>query len=94
MRNRILSVGIDSALLRTRQAVLMSQGYDCVTATARNVDEKLNAGRFDLVILSVMLEEKEKRRILATLPADTRPLALESLVLPDQLLDMVAKALR
>jgi DNA-binding response OmpR family regulator len=92
MQYRILSVGIDSGLLRTRQAVLASQGYDCVTATARDVDEKVNAGTFDLVILSVMIDGAEKRRILATLPAGTRPLVLESIVLPDQLLGMVAEA--
>ena len=69
---RILTVGIDPALLETRQAVLTSRGYESLTATPADVDEKLRSGRFDLVILSVMLSQQEKRDIQAKLPAGTR----------------------
>jgi hypothetical protein len=62
-------------------------------ATPRDVDEKLRSGRFDLVILSVTLREEEKRHILAKLPAGARPLTLETLVWPNELLRMVAEAL-
>jgi hypothetical protein len=90
---RILTVGIDVDLLTTRQAVLTSRGYDSPIATPGDVDEKLQSGRFDLVILSVMLSQDEKRRIQAKLPAGTRALVLESLVWPNELLRMVAEVL-
>jgi hypothetical protein len=81
------------ASLTTRQALLTSRGYDSLIATPDDFDEKLHSGRFDLVILSVMLSREEKRRIQAELPAGTRSLVLETLVWPDELLRMVAEAL-
>jgi DNA-binding response OmpR family regulator len=93
MRYRILTVGIDIDLLTTRQAMLASCGYDALLATPADVDEKLRSGKFDLVILSVMLSGDEKRRIQAKLPAGTRSLVLQSLVWPKELLKMVADAL-
>jgi hypothetical protein len=88
-----MTVGIDVDLLTTRQAVLTSRGYDSPIAPPGDVDEKLQSGRFDLVILSVMLSQDEKRRIQAKLPAGTRALVLESLVWPNELLRMVAEVL-
>jgi hypothetical protein len=41
---RILTVGIDLDLLTTRQAVLMSRGYDSLIATPEDFDEKLQSG--------------------------------------------------
>jgi DNA-binding response OmpR family regulator len=49
--------------------VLTSRGYESLIATPEDVDEKLQSGKFDLVILSVMLSQEEKRRIQAKLPA-------------------------
>jgi DNA-binding response OmpR family regulator len=63
MGYRILAVGTDVKLLETRHALLASCGYDPMTATPENVDEKLQAGGFDLVILSVMLSEEAQGRI-------------------------------
>jgi hypothetical protein len=71
----------------------MSRGYDSLIATPEHFDEKLQSGRFDLVILSVKLSPEEKRRIQAKLPVGTRALVLESLVWPNDLLRMVAEAL-
>ena len=93
MRYRVLTVGIDVDLLSTRQALLTSRGYDSLIATPKDVDEKLDSGRFDLVILSVMLSQEEKRQIQAKLPAGTRQLVLKTLVWPEELLIMVAEAL-
>jgi hypothetical protein len=93
MRYRTLSVGTDQRLLKTRQAVLTSRGHESLIATPRDVDEKFHSGRFDLVILSVVLSPDEKRHILAILPAGTRPLLLEKLVRPEELLRLVAEAL-
>jgi CheY-like chemotaxis protein len=93
MRYRILTAGVDVDLLSTRQALLASGGYESVIATPGDVDEKLHSGRFDLVILSVMLSAEDKRHILAKLPTGTPSLVLETLVWPDELLRMVAAAL-
>jgi DNA-binding response OmpR family regulator len=90
---RVLSVGIDPGLLKSRQALLASGGYDSVIATSEDVDEKLRSGTFDLVILSVMLSEEEKRLVQAKLHAGTRLLVLETFVWPNDLLRMVADAL-
>ena len=93
MRYRILCVGTDLGLLKTRQAVLDACGYDSAIATPETFDEKLRFGSFDLVILSMMLSEQQKRDIQAKLPAGARPLVLETMVRPDELLSMVAEAL-
>jgi hypothetical protein len=93
MRFRVLTVGTDVGLLATRQALLVSRGYDSLIATPEDVDEKLHSGKFDLVVLSVMLSPEEKYHIQAKLPAGTRPLVLETLVWPDELLRMVTEAL-
>jgi hypothetical protein len=53
----------------------------------------LTSGRFDLVILSVMLSEEEKRRIQAKLSAGTRSLVLKTVVWPDELRHTVVEAL-
>jgi DNA-binding response OmpR family regulator len=90
---RVLCVGIDPGLLSTRQAVLAACGYDCVIATPEDVDEKLRFGTFDLAILSVMLSHEETLTVLSKLSAGTRVLALETIVWPDELLKLVAKAL-
>jgi hypothetical protein len=73
--------------------LLVSRGYDSAIATPEDFDETLRSGRFDLVILSMLLSETEKRDIQAKLPIGTRPLVLKTLVRPDELLRMVAEAL-
>ena len=62
-------------------------------ATPEDFDEKLHSGGFDLVILSMLLSEKEKGDIQAKLPIGTRALVLKTLVRPDELLRMVVEAL-
>jgi PleD family two-component response regulator len=93
MGYRILSVGTDEKLLETRHALLASSGYDPLSATPEDVYEKLLAGKFDLVILWVMLSEDMKCRIQNKLAPGTRLLVLTTLVWPEELLRMVAEAL-
>ena len=81
-------------LLATRQALLVSRGYDSLIATLKDLDEKLLSGKFELVIFSVTLSQEDKRHIQAKLPAGTRSLELEALVWPEELLRIVAEALR
>jgi DNA-binding response OmpR family regulator len=76
-----------------RQVLLTSWGYDSLIATPEDVDEKLQSGKFDLVILSLMLGQEVKRQIQDKLPAGTRPLLLKTVVWPEELRRTVAEAL-
>jgi hypothetical protein len=93
VRYRILTVGTDVGLLSTRQALLTSHGYDSLIVTPGEFDEKVRSDRFDLVILSAMLSQGDRCHIQAELPASARPLVLDTLVWPDQLLRLVSEAL-
>ena len=93
MRYRVLIVGRDVDLLMIRQVLLTSWGYDSLIATPEDVDEKLQSGRFDLVILSLMLGQEVKHQIQAKLPAGTRPLLLKTVVWPEELRRTVEEAL-
>jgi DNA-binding response OmpR family regulator len=93
MQPRVLSVGVDMTLLKTRQALLASRGYDCTTATPIDIEETLATRRYDLVILSVMLGEEQMKRIRGILPPGTKVLSLRYLVQPDVLFEMVESAL-
>jgi ABC-type amino acid transport substrate-binding protein len=89
---RILTVGIDVSLLTTRQALLVSSGYDSLIATPVDFDEKLHSGKFDLVILSAMLTQEEKRLIHATSGRHACA-GVGVMVWPNELLRMLAEAL-
>jgi DNA-binding response OmpR family regulator len=93
MRPRVLAVGVDLNLLQTRQALLSWRGYDSAFATPGDIDEALAAGRYDLVILSVMLGAEQRARIQCKLPAGTKVLSLHYLVQPHELFEMVATVL-
>jgi hypothetical protein len=90
MSIRILNVGVDTSLIETRKLLLASWGFEPTSAYPHDVDEKLATGRFDLVILSVMLGTQEKDRILGLLPAETKALSLEKLVMPAELKKLIA----
>jgi hypothetical protein len=73
--------------------LLVSGGYDAVITTPEEFDGAFNSGGFDLIILSMLLSEKEKRDIEAKLPIGTRRLVLKTLVRPDELLRMITETL-
>jgi DNA-binding response OmpR family regulator len=89
MATRILNVGFDPSLNTTRQLILETWGFEAISACPHDVNEKLEGGRFDLVILSVMLSPEEKERVKALLPADTRVLSLDKLVMPAELKKLI-----
>ena len=89
MQLRILCVGTDASLLKTRRELLSFPGYDCSTAMPLDVDQVLTTATFDLVIFSVALGNEEQRRIQAKLPAETKALLLQHFVTPDELFYMV-----
>jgi DNA-binding response OmpR family regulator len=89
---RLLCVGKDIALLRTRCAVLRQSGYDAQSATVPEAELLLLTEKFDLIIVSAFLDDSEKGRILAA--AGTMPtLMLRGLTLAPDLLVEVERRL-
>jgi hypothetical protein len=91
--NRILCIGTDIGLLVTRRLLLLSRGYDPAIAFPRDVNKEMLCEGFNLVILSVTVEEKDRLRILDIVPTWTRTLVLTNFADPDELLTMVEQAL-
>ena len=89
-RTRLLCVGKDPDLLRTRCAVLSQSGYDARSATVAEAELLLRTDQFDLVIVSAFLDEGEKDRIL-TAPGKMTTLMLRGLTLAPELLGEVAR---
>jgi DNA-binding response OmpR family regulator len=67
---RILSVSYDSTLLRTRQMVLESRGYEVVSAHGfTDAVEKCKSGKYDLLIIGHSIPHNDKRAIIRELNA-------------------------
>ena len=91
---QIVCVGIDRTLLDSRCAVLAHHGYDARPVVFLENEDLLKTAEGDLIILSAMLSEEEKARVLRAIPASTRTLMLDSLIFPSELLRRVAELLR
>jgi DNA-binding response OmpR family regulator len=90
MPARLLCVGRDADLLRSRCAVLSQSGYDARSATVAEAELLLLTEKFDLVIVSAFLDDREKDRILAA--AGKMPtLLLRGLTLAPELLVEVGR---
>ena len=84
-RTRILCIGKDPTLLASRCGILNNEGYD---AKASNVDggfQVLQAGNFDVVILSGTLAKKHGE-FVSDCPTNTQSLVIEGFLFPSQLL--------
>jgi len=88
----ILCVGKDIEFLTVRCAVLACEGYAADWATPDDFPQKLSERRFDLVILSAVLSAEEKRRIHAMIPPEVKVIDLDRLVVPTELLRLVAES--
>jgi DNA-binding response OmpR family regulator len=87
-RARVLCVGKQLDLLRTRCAVLTVSGYDARSATLQEAETLLKTEQYDLVIVSALMSESERDRILAA--ADVTPtLVLRGFTLVSVLLTQV-----
>jgi DNA-binding response OmpR family regulator len=62
---RLLCVGRELELLKTRCAVLSQSGYDAIPATLPEAETLLRREQFDLIVVSAWLSEWERGRILA-----------------------------
>jgi hypothetical protein len=90
----ILCIGEDERLLSTRCAVLMSRGYDATFETVQDVQQQLPNRSIDLVVFSACVEKKEIETVHSALPAGTKMLAIEGMLMPEQLLTLVEVLLR
>lgn len=87
---RLLCVGKDLDLLRTRCAVLSQSGYHAESAIVPEAELLLRTEEFDLIIVSAFLDEWEKGRILSA--AGKMPtLMLRGLTLAPELLAEVER---
>jgi DNA-binding response OmpR family regulator len=89
MTARILCLGRNAELLKTRCAVLTHHGYLADAATIPEGFFQLRSEKYDLLIVSARLAEKSGKR----LPADLPTLVLDGVVFPVQLLQEVARKL-
>jgi hypothetical protein len=88
---KILCVEHDRAVLETRCAVLKYSGYDSVSVSPHGAEVVLSSRKFDLIVLSG-LSEFEQHRIL-NLADGAQVLVLDMLILPDDLLALIAETL-
>jgi len=93
-RARILCIGKDSGLLRSRCAVLTHAGYDAQAAMYSDAESLLRTEEFDLIILSAILSGEEKDHISAFVGSTAPILALKKLVFASELLAEVEQRLR
>lgn len=90
---RILCIGKDPGLLRSRCAVLAHGGYDAQAVMFADADRLLREGSFDLVILSAILNDEERRQISAHVGDPARILILKKLIFASELLAEVERRL-
>ena len=90
---RILCIGKDSGLLRSRCAVLAHAGYDAQAVMFADAESLLQTTEFDLIILSAILSSEERDHISAFI-GDTIPfLVLKKLTFASELLAEVEQRL-
>jgi hypothetical protein len=89
---RLLCVGRERYLLETRCAVLGQSGYDARSATLLEAEALLQTEKYDLVIVSALLSEEEKSRIL-TAVGDSPTLILNGVTFASELLSEVERRL-
>jgi DNA-binding response OmpR family regulator len=89
---RVLCVGKEPDLLRTRSAVLSVSGYDAQSATLPEAESLLQTEQYDLVVVSALMNESERKRILGA-TGSTPTLLLSGFTLATDLLDQVERLL-
>jgi hypothetical protein len=90
---RILCIGADESLLRTRCAVLAQNGYDAVCSLFPGAGGILRSERFDLIVASAFLSDQEKAEVLAIVDDKTPTIMLQGLTMAPELLNLVESRL-
>lgn len=66
----VLSVGLDSVLVRVRNLILQSAGYTVVSATSiREAADRFQNGDFDLMVLCHSVPARERERLIRLIRA-------------------------
>jgi len=90
---RILCIGKDSGLLRSRCAVLAHAGYNAEAVMFAEAESVLRTAQFDLIILSAILSDEERDYISAKVGHATPILTLKKLTFASELLREVEQRL-
>ena len=90
---RILCIGKDSGLLRSRCAVLTHAGYDAQAVMFAEAESLLRTADFDLIILSAILTGEERDQISAFIGNRVPILTLKKLIFATELLAEVEQRL-
>jgi hypothetical protein len=85
---RILCLGRDPVLLKSRCAVLTRCGYEAQPATVPEGYEQLKNGAFEVVIVSARLA-KENLQLDLSLSVNTQLLVIDGFTRPEELLAAV-----
>jgi hypothetical protein len=83
---RILCIGKDSGLLRSRCAVLTHAGYHAEAVMLAEAESLLRTAEFDLIILSAILSPEERDHVSAFIGGTIPILALKKLTFASELL--------
>ena len=90
---RILCIGKDSGLLRSRCAVLAHAGYDAQAVMFAEAESLLQTAEFDLIILSAILTTEEREYISTGIGGRVPILALKKLTFASELLAEIEQRL-
>jgi DNA-binding response OmpR family regulator len=91
---RILCIGKDSGLLRSRCAVLTHAGYHAEAVMFADAESLLRTAEFDLIILSAILSGEERDHISAFIRGTVPILALKKLTFASELLAEIEQRLQ
>jgi hypothetical protein len=91
---RILCIGKDSGLLRSRCAILRHAGYDAQAVMFAEAESLLRAAEFDLIILSAILTGEERDQISGFIGDRVPILRLKKLIFATELLAEIEQRLR
>ena len=90
---RILCIGKDSGLLRSRCAVLTHAGYHAQAVMLADAESLLQTAEFDLIILSAILSSEEREHISAFIGGTVPILTLKKLTFASELLAEIEQRL-
>jgi DNA-binding response OmpR family regulator len=90
---RILCIGKDSGLLRSRCAVLTQAGYHAHAVMFAEAESLLRTADFDLIILSAILTGEERDQISAFIGDRVPILTLKKLIFATELLAEIERRL-
>ena len=86
---KLLCIGSDTELLRTRCAILARFGYDAEHVIYDEAEKLLSAEQFDLIIVSAFLSDRQKHNLRAIIGEGTPTIMLQGLTFATDLLALV-----